>query len=113
MSIEKIPSGAYAEPKVAPCFNSHDLYLMLESFISKNNQSLDIEHRWLAAYAQDLKLQAYNVKVGNRKTIRKQVEEFRLREIAHKKDELKKDLLRLENEEANALRAIEKASDEE
>lgn len=91
----------------APRCDAHDLRNFLDNFCRQNASCRDIEHRWLAAYAEDLKLQAYNVKVGNHTTIRKQVEEFRLREIEGKRTQLQKQLAVLESEEKAALRAIE------
>lgn len=65
-----------------------DLRNYVEAFCRQNANSRDVEHRWLAAYAQDLLLQAYNVKTGNHNTIREQVEKFRLGEIAEARKKL-------------------------
>lgn len=90
-----------------PTLDAHDLRNYLSQFQVDNAQSSDVEHRWLAAYAGDLKTQAYNVKIGNHDTIRKQVNEFRLREIEEAKAKLHAEAHKLETEEAKLLREIE------
>lgn len=87
--------------------DAHDLRNYLEQFQSDNMRSADVEHRWLAAYAGDLKTMAYHVKTGNHDTIRKQVNEFRLHEIDEAKNELEDESDKLKNEEIKLLRETE------
>lgn len=70
--------------------DAHELRNYLSLFISDQQNSNDVEYRWLAAYAADLMTQAYNVKIGNHDTIKAQVEEFRLGEIRKKRADLAK-----------------------
>lgn len=86
--------------------DAHDLRNYLDRFQSDNQHSSDVQHRWLAAYAGDLKTMAYHVKTGNNVTIRKQVNDFRLREIDEAKQKLHAAANDLEKEEAK-LREIE------
>lgn len=87
--------------------DAHMLRSYLEQFQNDNQHSSDVEHRWLAAYAGDLKTMAYHVKTGNHDTIKKQVNEFRLREIEAAKQKLHAEAGKLETEEAKLLREIE------
>lgn len=87
--------------------DAHELRHYLSLFISDQQNSYDVEHRWLAAYAADLMAQAYNVKTGNHDTIRRQVHEFRLREIDTARAKLNLDADKLQVEEAKLLREIE------
>lgn len=87
--------------------DAHDLYVYLARFQADNTNSSCVEHRWLAAYAGDLKTMAFHVKTGNHNTIRKQVNEFRLREIDAAKNKLLDEGEKLEKEEARLLREIE------
>lgn len=87
--------------------DAQDLYSYLDRFNTDNRHSSDVEHRWLAAYAGDLKTMAFHVKTGNHDTIRKQVNEFRLREIDEAKQKLHAEADKLETEEAKLLREIE------
>jgi hypothetical protein len=87
--------------------DAHELYCVLDRFQSGNANSPSIEHRWLAAYAGDLKTMAWNVKNNQRGTIKKQVNAFRLREIKAAKEKLQAQSILLETEEAKLLREIE------
>lgn len=87
--------------------DAHDLRNYLEHFQNDNAHSSDVEHRWLAAYAGDLKMMAFHVKNGNHNSIRKQVNEFRLQEIDEAKQKLHVEADKLETEEAKLLREIE------
>lgn len=87
--------------------DAQDLYSFLDRFQSDNARSSDVEHRWLAAYAGDLKTMVFHVKVRNNDTIKKQVNEFRLREIDEAKNKLHSAADDLEKEEARLLREIE------
>lgn len=93
-----------------PTMDAHALRNYLNEFVLQNAGSRDVEHRWLASYAADLMVQAFNVKAGNHNTIRKQVEEFRLQEIAAEKAKLREKIEVLDTEEEKALRAIETAA---
>lgn len=90
-----------------PRLGAHDLRNYLDAWIKQNADSRDIEHRWLAAYANDLMHQAYNVKVGNHDTIKKQVHDFRLQEIELERLKLTGEVTKLNGEEARLLREIE------
>lgn len=87
--------------------DAHDLRNYLHRFQTDNMHSSDVEHRWLAAYAGDLLTMAYHVKNGNRDTIRKQVNEFRLREIEMQSAKLLNDLDALHSEEVKLRLEIE------
>lgn len=102
-------SGIFAA-QAPPKIDAHALRHYLERFINDNRHSNDVEHRWLAAYAGDLKMMAYNVKTGNHDTIKKQVNDFRLREIAAECEKLQESREELEKEEARLLREIEQVS---
>lgn len=85
----------------------HDLRNYLDRFQIDNAHSPDVELRWLATYAGDLKTMAFHVKTGNHDTIKKQVNDFRLREIEAAKQKLHAEANRLETEETRLLREIE------
>lgn len=70
--------------------NAHGLWVAIDTFMADQQYSNDVELRWLATYAIDLKTMAYHVKTGNHETIRAQVEEFRLGEIRKKRADLAK-----------------------
>lgn len=91
--------------------DAHDLRNILEQFQNDNRHSSDVEHRWLAAYAGDLKTMAFHVKAENHDTIKKQVNEFRLRELDEAKNKLHAEADKLETEEAKLLREIEQISE--
>jgi hypothetical protein len=71
-------SAAQAPPKI----DAHDLRNYLDRFQKDCYGVRDVEHRWLASYAEDLKTMAFHVKAGNHETIKTQVDAFRLTEIA-------------------------------
>lgn len=81
-----------------PRIDAHELRNYLARFVEQNTNSRDVEHRWLAAYANDLMVQAYNVKTGNHDTIRALVEEFRFGEIRKEREKLSKQDAVLEQE---------------
>lgn len=85
----------------------HDLCNYLDRFQIDNAHSPDVELRWLAAYAGDLKTMAFHVKTGNHDTIKKQVNDFRLREIEAARQKLEDETDKLLNEEARLLRELE------
>lgn len=87
--------------------DAYMLHSYLERFQNDNQHSSGVEHRWLAAYAGDLKTMAYHVKIGNHDTIKKQVNEFRLREIETAKEKLQAQSILLKAEESKLLREIE------
>ena|SRR5882724_10278841 len=78
--------------------DAHDLRNYLDRFVSDNKSCRDVEHRWLASYANDLMVQAYNVKAGNHDTIKAQVNAFRLSEIQEERSKLQDSDLALEEE---------------
>lgn len=98
---------ADAQTSIGRWLDAQDLYSFVDRFMSDGKNSSDVEYRWLAAYAGDLKTMAYHVKIGNHDTIRKQVNEFRLREIDEAKNKLHAMAGELETEEAKLLREIE------
>lgn len=106
MSIATVGSPS-VEDSIVRQLDAQDLYNFVDRFISTNRNSLHVERRWLAAYAGDLKTMAWNVKNNQRDTIKKQVNEFRLREIDEAKNKLHVEAEKLETEEAKLLREIE------
>lgn len=87
--------------------DAHDLRNYLDRFQTDNAHSSDVEHRWLAAYAGDLKTMAFHVKTGNHDTIKRQVNDFRMREIKAAKEKLSREQDKLMIEEDKLLREIE------
>lgn len=95
------------ENQEARKIDAHMLRNYLDQFQSDNYSSSDVEHRWLAAYVGDLKMMAFHVKTGNHDTIKRQVNEFRLREIEAAKNQLHAEAHALETEEVKLLREID------
>lgn len=95
------------ESLMARQLDAQDLYIFPGRFVSSNGNSPHVDRRWLAAYAGDLKTMAFHVKNNQRDTIKKQVNEFRLREIDEAKQKLHAEADKLETEEAKLLREIE------
>lgn len=102
-----LPNQENSIAQVSPKIDAHDLRNYLERFQNDNRHSTDVEHRWLADYAGDLKTMAFHVKTGNRDTIKKQVHDFRLREIEAAREKLGGEITKLDGEEAKLLREIE------
>lgn len=86
------------DSEVTPRLDAHDLYVFIDRFIRTNKDSSFVEHRWLAAYACDLQRMVWNVKNNQRDVIRKQVNEFRLREIAKARSKLLAEINKLDAE---------------
>lgn len=89
--------------------DARDLQNYLNQFQQDNSDSGDVEHRWLAQYADDLMKMAFHVKAGNHDTIRKQVNDFRLSEIEAAKNKLQMESDGLTIEENKILREIEQS----
>ena len=68
--------------------DAHMLRNYIQEFINANMSCSDVEHRWLASYANDLLTMAYHVKIGNHNTIKAAVTEFRLNEITKARTDL-------------------------
>ena len=98
MHMQDLPIGSQTPTAAERTPDAHDLRNYLDRFVTGNKHSNSVEHRWLAHYANDLMMQAYNVKTHNLDTIKEQVGAFRLEEIKKARAALAKQDADLEKE---------------